>query len=422
MRINVVKAIELPLVVLSLTVLMSVRLPFLPGKMGIALTYGTSLLLVIGYWKRMSFVARHDIALILLVMVSLGSYFWSENAPATLEASRGLLRTTILGIYLSTRFTIRDQMRIWACVFTIVVGLSLLYGVGFGQALPWSGAFPHKNFLARAMAISAILFLNAAIGLGRRFRYWFLLGSALSVLLLLLSQGKTALVAFGIMLLLVPLQSIVRQKYGLKVVLLSLSFLVSVVAIALIATNIDTITVDYLGKKPFALNGRFPIWELSLDKALERPWFGYGINAFWTSEPSWYVTSNTWSKVSYLDSKSFNAHNGYLSLFLHLGALGLSLFAVSFLSTFGRVALLVNSRKDLESFWMLQVLVFITILNCFVGSTILAPKSGLWALYISIALSCRIELKSSETDHDLGRLSRQRQANYYGPPRIAPEI
>lgn len=419
MRISIIKAAELPLVVISLTSLLSVKFPFLPGKMAIAVTYGTALLLVIGYWKRMSFVASRDIPLLLLTVTALSSYFWSENAPDTLVACRGLLRTTVFGLYLSARFTLKDQMRIWACVFGLTVALSLFYGIGSGQALPWRGALPHKNFLARIMAISAILFLNVAVGLGRRFRYAFWLGSALSVALLLLSQGKTALIAFLVMLLMIPLQTIVRQKYNLKLVLLSLGALVSVAVIAALVLNIDTITVDYLGKKPIALNGRIPIWMLSLEKAMERPWLGYGVNAFWTSEPSWYVTSNTWASVSYLDGKTFNAHNGYLSLFLHLGSLGLGLFAMTFLSTFFRVLLLVSSRKDLESFWMLQVLVFLTILNCFVGSTIVAPKSSLWALYISVALSCRVELKAAEEEEEF---DRSRSSLYLGEPQVAPEI
>lgn len=422
MRINVVKSIELPLVVLSLTALLSVNFPFVPGKFATAITYLTSLLLVIGYWRRMSLVAFRDKALVLLLIVASCSFFWSEDPPATLDAIRGLLRTTLFGVYLSTRFTIKDQMRIWACAFAVTIALSLFFALGFGQALPWRGAFPHKNFLARVMAISAILFLNAAVSFGRRFRYPFFLGAALSVILLLLSQGKTALVAFVVMLLLVPVRSIVKQQYNLKLVLLSLGLLVSSAVIILLVLNADTITVDYLGKKPLALNGRLPIWALSLEKALERPWFGYGINAFWTTEASWYVTSNTWAKISFLDGKGFNAHNGYLSLFLHLGYLGLSLFAISFVATFSRVLLLVNARKDIESFWMLQVLVFITILNCFVGSTILAPKNALWALYISVALSSRVELRDTQTDEDLDRLRLSQQGYFYGAPKTSPEI
>lgn len=68
-----------------------------------------------------------------------------------------------------------------------------------------------------------------------------------------------------------------------------------------------------LGKDP-TLTGRTDIWEALFRKVDERPWTGYGYNAFWgrDSEPAAWIRHQTgWSVPS--------AHNGWIDLLIQLG-------------------------------------------------------------------------------------------------------
>lgn len=360
-------------------------------------SYGIITLVIIRRWKRFIYVATRDIYLLLLVGMVMASVFWSASPEVTSNETKALLRTTLLGVCLATRFSIKEQMQLLAWVLGIGIVLSFVFALGMpsygihtdGEMVgAWKGIFTFKNLFASIMTIAAILFLMIALNsLKKRWLSWMLF--TLAVLLLVLSQGKTAYSVLFISLCLLPLHKFVKQQYKLRLVLIITAFLLSGSLIVLILNNIEFIVVDTLGKD-MSGSGRMPIWNLALEKALERPWIGYGFSGFWTSDEALYVLHNSWAELSLESGTRFNAHNGYLDLFLALGSIGVFVYLLGFMNLFVRTLNLWITTKRVEYFWVIQSLVAIFLLN-FSDSLGLVSTNTLWSLYVSFSLSTAVK-------------------------------
>jgi O-antigen ligase len=265
----------------------------------------------------------------------------------------------------------------------------------------WRGIFDVKNRFASIMMLASGLFLVLALNSPRkRGLFWSLFG--LAAVLLFLSKGKTAYSVFLISLCLLPLHKFVKQQYKLRVFLLLSALLVGGTAIVLILSNLEFIVVDTLGKN-MEFNGRLPIWTLIFDKILERPWLGYGISGFWTSDESLYVLYNSWAELSIESGVRFNAHSGYIELCIALGFLGFSLYTLHFLTVFIRTVNLWISTKSMEILWILQTLVVLFLLN-FADSISILGTGTLWSLYVSMAISTAVQQSRIRKDIQLSRV------------------
>ena len=349
-------------------------------------------------WKRFAYLATRDIPLLLLIGMSAASILWSAAPAFTEDEFKAAIRGSMLGIYLATRYSMKEQMRLWTWVLGIGVVLSLVlplilpyYGRLSGS---WFGIYVFKNLGACIFTITAILFLLVALN-SRKHRWisWIIFGIAL--VLLVLSQGKTAYSIFAISLCLMPFSKVIKQQYKLQVFLLLTLLVVFGSALVLFVSNLEFILVDTLGKD-MQLNGRLPLWQLILDKVYERPWLGYGSAGFWTSEHALYVINNSWAG-SYGSNVGiggegvrFNAHNGYLDLLLEYGLVGLSLYICSVLTTVFRLVTIVSATATVESFWMLQTLLALLLFN--INDRLgIVGQSSLWSLYVAIALSTALQ-------------------------------
>jgi O-antigen ligase len=386
---------------------MGVALPSPLPKLMNVLTYPIIAILVILHWKRLSWVATRDISLLLFVGTAFASVFWSVKLGGTLGGFRGLLRTFLFGAYLTTRYSLKEQMKILAWVFGIGAILSLAVALAIpsygtrGKGV-WMGIFAHQNLLGFAMTIGAILFLLTAIK-ERKPNWLAWSGFGLAVVLTVLTHGSGPLVSLLLLLLLTPVYKLVRQQYKLRVILLSMICILAGSAAIFIFANLETILVDILGEG-LTFNGRTPIWDLIVEKTWERPWLGYGYNAFWKSDAGAYVILHTWASnegAKEAVEQGFNAHNGYFELLPQLGFLGISLYAISLVTVFVRVFILLGSTQKIEFFWLLQFLVFISVSNLgdAMAISILAPNNSYTAIYVSICLSTAIEWRRISKKH-----------------------
>ncbi len=394
-----VRNLEVVVTVIWLLYFLDVKLPSPLPKLINALSYPIIAILVILHWKRLSWVATRDIPLLLLVGFAFASVFWSADLAKTLNSCRGLLRTVLFGAYLTTRYSLKEQMKILAWVFGIGAILSLAvalavpsYGTRGGWNRIWTGIFLHQNLLGFAMNIGAILFLLTAIK-DRKPNWLAWSGFGLAVVLTVLTHGSGPLASLLVLLSLMPVYKLVRQQYKLRVILLSMTCILAGSVAIFIFSNLETILVDILGEG-LTFNGRTPIWDLIIEKTLERPWLGYGYNAFWQSDAGKYVVLHTWAPNDLArEGGSFNAHSGYFELLGHLGFLGISLYAISLVTVFVRVFILLLSTKKIEFFWFLQFLVFISVSNFSdaMAIRILSPTNSYTSIYASICLSTAIE-------------------------------
>ena len=244
-------------------------------KLFVAFSYLIIPFLVIRQWKRFIYVATRDIPLLLLVIAAVVSVFWSYTPSATIVTSRALIRTTLFGIYFATRFSLKEQLRLLAWALGIAALLTLFVGVVIPSngltASQWRGAFPHKNTMARTMVISAAAFLSLAFKSNRHSKIkW--IGFFLSLSLIILSRGKTALVIFLLLPVVWFIRKIFKQYYKVRVVLGIPLLFILVTSSVVIASNFEIIVVDILGKD-LSFSGRVQLWEELFKMIAERPFF-----------------------------------------------------------------------------------------------------------------------------------------------------
>lgn len=386
-----VRNLEVVVTVILLLNFLGVVAPSPIPKLMKALSYGIIFILVILHWKRLSWFATRDIPLLLLVGTALASVFWSADLGSTLSSGRGLLRIVLFGAYFSTRYSLKEQMKILTWVFGIGAILSLVAGLAVPGYSIQKGIFPYKNYMGYSMVIGAITFLLAA--LKERKPNWLAWGGfCLTVFLTVQANSAGSLVCLLVLLSLMPLYQLIKLQYRPKVIIFCLVCILAGNAAIIILGNLETILVDILGKN-IEFNGRTPIWTLVIEKVLEqRLWLGYGLDAFWKSDAGSYVINNTWAGRESLLNQSFNFHSGHIPVFANLGFLGLSLSAISLGTVFIRVVILLLSTKKIEFFWCLQFLIFI-----FIGGfaddivSILNASSSYCAIYVTICLSTAVE-------------------------------
>jgi exopolysaccharide production protein ExoQ len=372
-----------------------------------ATSYGILLLLVIGRWRNFIYVACQDKTLLFLIALTAISILWSENVIYTAEYSRGLIRSTLFGAYLSMRYTFRDQMRLWFWVFSLTAVLSLVASIllpAYGTHVingvsSWRGVFEHKQDLGRIMGFAASMFLVTM--LDKRSKRWATLGGLICALLLVtLSNSITGLIVFLFSLCLVPFYKIIKQRRNRVFQLIMVLLLCTIVSL-IVTVNLETIVVKGF-KKNLEFNGRTPIWTLAIEKGLERPVLGYGYHGFWSSDAGSYVVSRTWlgtpnenweNNVYSSPQKVLGiSHNGFIDWFLQLGFLGLIMFILNLSMVLSRVFILLLATRKMEYFWMFVFIGLKLVANISDSSTIAEPNNIFWISYVTVALSSSLEL------------------------------
>jgi len=372
--------------------------PPLPGFVNSVLNlagYGILFPLFALRWKGLIYAATRDIPLLLLLVMTVASISWSASPAVSLIEIRPFLRGSLLGVYLARYYSIKEQMRLFTWIFSIAAILSLVVVIAFpdsatygGIGGSWRGIFNYKNTLARIMVLAAMLYLLTAID-NRRKRRLALTGFFLAVAMMLATQGKTSLASFFILLCVLPIYIAVKQNYKLQIFLYTVLVLLGGAAVIWSAVNLETIVVQGLGKD-MTFNGRTEVWNLSIERGLERPWLGYGYVGFWPSDYSLIVLNNTWGSIAKDVGVRFNAHSHFIDMFLQVGGLGFSLYIINYLRVFLRVVVLLSLTRNIEFLWILQFVVSQTLFNLSDSATLLGGD-GFWTIYVSIVFSTAIE-------------------------------
>ena len=375
-------------------------------RIGNIASYGVLLLLILisGCWRQILFACTRDIPLLLLHIMAVVSVVWSVAPEVTADEPKAFVRAAIFGVYIAVRFGLGGEMKLLAKVLGISVVLSLIAGAAFpaygiettGEFVgSWKGIFEFKNLFASNMTLSVLLFV--LMGLNRpkwRWLIWSL--CAISVALLLLSRGKTALAALLITLYLVPIHNMVKQHYKARVVTIAFALIVSLGIALLLFVNLNYIVVDVLGKN-LEFNGRLPIWRMMLDKGFEHFWLGHGYAAFWTSGASYTILTQTWAYQAYRLGIRFNAHSGYIDLFLQLGVVGLGLYLISLITVFVKAFYLLLRLKTVEIFWVLETLVLTSLVST-ADSLSVGTGGGEWSIYVSFATAIALQYRRLKID------------------------
>jgi O-antigen ligase len=218
-----------------------------------------------------------------------------------------------------------------------------------------------------------------------------------------MSASMTSLAVLLILSVLLPVSGALRWNYGLAVPFFIVVMLLSGVAIVLLLNNLEPVLAA-LGRDD-TFTGRTYIWNPVLDKIWERPLLGYGYGAFWEGweGESAYVllvmTMTQW--LSNAGSLPDHSHNGFLDLWLDLGLLGLSVFAVGVFLALLRATQLLRSTKAVEDTWPLMFLTFV-LLNAVTYPVGLEENSIWWVLYVATVLSVAVRIDQAKKNRWYG--------------------
>lgn len=344
--------------------------------------------LVLLLWKCRAALKEsgREYLLVALALLALCSTAWSDDPGVSLRRGVALVLTCLFGVYVGSRFTLREQLRLLACVAGVCVVFSLIFGIlGLGNPVEdipdaWYGIFVHKNLLGRVMVLSIVIFLvSAKAESEKKARLW--LGAGLALVLLLLAQSTTSLAVLAAMLVfLVSYPALRRNKSGLiKASIVALA--ASAIGLYWASQNVEAI-LELFGKD-VTLTGRLQLWILSAIMALQDPWLGHGYNAFWLGPGS---PSERILAVVQWDAP--HAHNGLLELWLELGLVGVALFLVGFICYVGRAISFLRQNSAPESVWPLCFLVFMFVSNL-TESDFLGRNTIFWIVYVAVVTGLR---------------------------------
>ncbi len=330
--------------------------------------------------RRVLTVVRGNTLLMSLTVLALVSVTWSALPDLTLRRAIALLATTLLGAYIASRYTVREQLRLLG----VALGIAAVLSLGAGLILPrigidedglWRGVFTHKNTLGRLMALAAVVFYTLARGAGRTGRsYWMFL--ALSLAVLWLSRSGTAIVITSALFVSFPVVAWVQRSPRGRL-LPATGFIILCATMAFLSGVLDLGEfMQFLGKDE-TLTGRTFVWAYAVDAITSHPYFGYGYTAFWVADEGLEIQAA-------LGPAFVHAHNGYLDLALQLGLIGLLAFVITMVRNLSRS--LRTGISEFEDIWPTMFLIFVLMYNM-TESSILARNNLFWILYVSTSLS-----------------------------------
>jgi exopolysaccharide production protein ExoQ len=349
--------------------------------------YAITIFLLFLRWRRTLYFLSKDKFISPLIIIAIISILWSDNPTRTFNGNVALLGTTAFGVYLATRYSLKQQLQLLGWTFVVAIILSLIFAV----ALPkygimsgihtgsWRGIYTHKNVLGKMMVIGASVFwLLAIFSPKNRWLYWFSFG--LSVLLILLSTSKTSFLNLIIMLAIFTVCHLFRWQEEIMLSGIMALLLVGSVLSIYITFNAEFF-VKLLGKD-LTFTGRIPLWLAILDLIKKNPWIGYGYNSLWDSWDS--VTAYVWFVVGGWEAPS--AHNGFLDLLLALGLLGFLIFLFGFLYNFAKSIIQLRLIKTVDGFWPIMFMVYFILANLS-ETSLMQPNNIFWIIYVKIAFT-----------------------------------
>jgi O-antigen ligase/photosystem II stability/assembly factor-like uncharacterized protein len=265
------------------------------------------------------------------------------------------LRSFTKGLVVASYVTI-----VWTILYT---GLNPEVAMVNEDAVPgWRGGFIHKNSLAPFMLLAAL-----TIGMFEPHRSRRVIGIAAAGFFVVMAQSTTSLVAGAAMLLawwgISVLTRVPAQRRGQ---LLVIGGMLGFSAVALTMSWLPY-AASAFGKDP-TLTSRTDIWAGVINAIVERPAQGFGIGGVWIDQ----AAPQTRAIQQQMGFVVFHSHNGFLEIALHLGLVGLALFAILLISTGRRALALLESERRIATY----VLVFITLM--LVTSISEVTTFGMW--------------------------------------------
>jgi exopolysaccharide production protein ExoQ len=339
---------------------------------------------------------RSNQALTVLFLYMLLSIIWSGVPEVSFKRwVRALIDGLMALVVLTDRAGFGAETAAVRRVMYVNIALSVIFiryfrtlGIAwdeFGREM-WVGITTHKNVLGQVAMTGGIYFIFELIRNWRRRRMAvkvIYLGYLVLILWILKGpanhRSNTAILGLIVgTALLVGCQLFQYRVAYLRRYLLraaSIGALLLLVGAGLVQSLVAT-GISASGRD-LTLTGRTDLWADLLDIAAENPLFGVGYGSFWIGN-----THNLWARHLWMPTQG---HNGYIDVYLELGAVGLLVLAAvivrAYLATLDRMT--TNFGQGALHFALLTVIVIHNVSE----SSYLRGTVDLWFIFLLCAIT-----------------------------------
>jgi len=286
----------------------------------------------------------------------------------------------LFAFYLYERLSPERLLKILLMAGSVSLVLSIALAVvtpqyGVDNALgAWRGAYGTKNSCAAMTTffLTGAFYVPTATAVARLWRGAYV---CLSLLVIFMSKSATSIILVALLVVYVTaVKGIQKLRLSDRVPATIVSILligfISVVAL----TELSGIL--YAFGKNSTLTGRTTIWESVTVAVFKRPLFGYGYMAFWQQAPgriSSVFLENRWSVAG--------AHNGFLEVWLSLGAIGLALVLYTIMRASADAVACILRASSPSLNWFASLIFLALVLNID-ESHLMVPNDLMSVLYV----------------------------------------
>jgi len=273
-----------------------------PGVAAALIFYAFAMISVV--WSRDAMSGAPKAAA--LALTSFGAWRLAQSAPLD-----EIVDAAVAGMFL-------------LCVASIVLALfapSIGLATEYLHAGQWNGVFASKQSLGVTAGVALYCACYRLMEGERRIYYAI---AAMAALVCLIGSGSRG--GAGLALVAVLFLFFSARRPSVAKVLAFAPFVMTLLGVGLICylarTGYDKI---YVFGQELDFTERTFIWQHALSYYPQAPWLGFGLNGFWTLKEvkDVFVERHTW----FLD----NFHDGYIAIVVETGAVGLALFAATYL-------------------------------------------------------------------------------------------
>jgi exopolysaccharide production protein ExoQ len=362
---------------------------FLWGSVGVFILFTLKRHGILGDFSKLW---RKEIALLLFLLFSFLSLFWSVSFINSLYRLSIFFFSSLAGAYIGFRYGLRGLLRILFWTGAIIIMLSFAMAifvpsVGVHQGHPYYGAL-NGIYWNRNM-LGAIVALFNAVFLMRFFSGYFyksdllildVLFYALSLWLVYLAESVAGyLLVLLLNSLIITILVWLRIRYRLSIKHYYMFFVLVLLAAGIVFTNL-TFFLGFFNRSP-SLTGRIPMWGILLKNvASGSPWIGYGFGAIWTLD----VFRADIHQAAGWPDPILISDNGFIDILLHVGLFGLVFFLYLWFLAWVRSSRFAFRRPvSLLDFFPL-IFMFFTLLANISFSLFLEVESFVWMVLVAI--------------------------------------
>ena len=329
--------------------------------------------------------------MLLLVGWCALSVIWSTEPGLSLRRTIGLVCSLIPILYLTLRYTPRQLLTMIEYVawcFVIITLVSIVLGTGVERGGSWDGAWKgltgQKNQFGR-FAACFILVIAGTIFSGH-LRVTLRRVALLTTLLvmLVLSQSQTPLVAFITCLIALPVMLVVlrgglggiRFSSGVRT---TLALTIPLVCAYVAFQVVPFIVVEVLGKD-LTFSGRINIWEYAFLFTEDRPWLGAGYRTFWVGDvASRYFDYFSW-KEDIGEGALDHSHSSYVDTYDELGLIGVGMLCLLLISSLRPAPKRTQPIYDVAQ-TMTILITTMLLINAFTERVVLQYLDPVWGMF-----------------------------------------